>query len=55
VNEPDACSKSTICSTRDVWTLLSHKIKEVLSGYTLADLAKLQEEKSGKESGMYYI
>jgi len=55
VNEPDTCSKSTICSPRDIWTLLSHKIEEILSGYTLADLAKLQEEKTGKEAGMYYI
>jgi Rrf2 family transcriptional regulator, cysteine metabolism repressor len=55
VLEPDSCSKSTICSTRDVWTILSNKIEEVLSGYTLADLAKLQEEKTGKEAAMYYI
>jgi Rrf2 family protein len=55
VNEPDTCLKSTICSTRDIWTLLSHKIAEVLSSYTLADLAKLQEEKNGKEASMYYI
>jgi len=55
VAEPDGCSRSPLCSTRDIWTLLSHKIKEVLSSYTLADLAKLQEEKTGKDAGMYYI
>ena len=55
VAEPDSCSRSPSCSTRDVWTLLSHKIEEVLSSYTLADLAKLQEEKNGKETSMYYI
>ena len=55
VGEPDTCSKSMICSTRDVWTMLSNKIEEVLSSYTLNDLAKLQQEKTGKEASMYYI
>ena len=55
VNEPESCSRAALCSTRDIWTLLSHKIEEVLSSYTLGDLAKLQEEKNGKETSMYYI
>jgi Rrf2 family protein len=55
VGEPDICSRSTLCSTRDIWTLLSNKIEETLSSFTLADLAKLQEEKTGKEPSMYYI
>ncbi len=55
VAEPDNCSRSALCSTRDIWTLLSHKIQEVLSCYTLADLARLQEDKTGNEKGMYYI
>ncbi|HVN97460.1 MAG TPA: Rrf2 family transcriptional regulator [Syntrophorhabdaceae bacterium] len=55
VLEPDSCSKAALCSARDVWSLLSQKIGEVLSGYTLADLVKLQEEKASKEYPMYYI
>jgi Rrf2 family protein len=55
VDEPDTCSRSTLCSTRDIWTLLSNKIEETLSSFTLADLAKLQEEKTVKEASMYYI
>ncbi len=55
VSEPETCSKSAICSARDIWTLLSHEIEEVLSSYTLADLVKLQEEKTEQESAMYYI
>ena len=55
VAEPESCSRAALCSTRDIWTLLSHKIEEVLSSYTLGDLAKLQEEKTGKEATMYYI
>lgn len=55
VTEPDTCSKSAMCSTRDIWTILSNKIEEVLSSYTLADLSKLQEEKTGSDSLMYNI
>ncbi|MCX5808000.1 MAG: Rrf2 family transcriptional regulator [Proteobacteria bacterium] len=55
VAEPDACSKSSLCSSRDIWTIVSNKIEEVLSSYTLADLSKLQEEKSGAGSLMYHI
>jgi Rrf2 family transcriptional regulator, cysteine metabolism repressor len=55
VLEPQACSKSAACCTRDIWTLLSNKIEEVLSGFTIGDLAKLQEEKTGKDTSMYYI
>jgi Rrf2 family cysteine metabolism transcriptional repressor len=55
VNDPDRCQKSSVCSTRDVWTVLGNKIEEVLSGYTLADLVRMQEQKSGSEAGMYYI
>jgi Rrf2 family protein len=55
VSEPDTCSRSSLCSTRDIWSILSNKIEEVLSGYTLADLAMLQEEKTGNETSIYYI
>ena len=55
VSEPGTCAKSSVCCSRDIWTQLSSKIKEVLSGYTLADLAKLQEEKAGAGCPMYYI
>lgn len=55
VNEPDSCAKTPVCSTRDIWALLSKRIEETLAAFTIADLAKLQEEKTGKESAMYYI
>jgi Rrf2 family protein len=55
VNEPAGCSKSQVCSTRDIWTTLGSKIEEVLSGYTLADIVILQKQKSGGEATMYYI
>jgi len=55
VKEPETCAKSGSCSTRDIWTELSDKIEEILSGYTLEDLVNMQNMKSGQEGGMYYI
>ncbi|MBA4418493.1 MAG: Rrf2 family transcriptional regulator [Syntrophus sp. (in: bacteria)] len=55
VKEPETCAKSRSCSTRDIWSELSDKIEEILSGYTLEDLVNMQSTKSGQEAGMYYI
>ncbi len=55
VTKPLACERSARCATRDVWGLLGSKIDEVLSGFTLEKLVLMQEEKSEKEKGMYYI
>ncbi len=55
VREPETCTKSQACSTRDIWRELSNKIEEILSGYTLEDLVNMQSEKSGNEAVMYYI
>jgi len=40
---------------RDIWTLLSNKLDELLSGFTLADLAKMQKDKTDHVSSMYHI
>jgi len=55
VDKPDVCPRSATCASRDVWTLLGGKMDEFLSGLTLDQLARMQEEKSGKGSAMYYI
>lgn len=55
VKEPATCARSNSCFTRDIWTELSNKIEEVLAGYTLDDIVKMQTEKSGAECSMYYI
>ncbi len=55
VAEPSACERSATCATRDIWTLLGHKIEEVLSGLTLEGLVTMQEAKSGAKAQMYYI
>ncbi|OPY68811.1 MAG: HTH-type transcriptional regulator CymR [Syntrophorhabdaceae bacterium PtaU1.Bin034] len=55
VAKPKTCPKSDTCAARDIWSLLGNKIDEVLSSYTLEALVAMQEEKSEKETPMYYI
>jgi Rrf2 family transcriptional regulator, cysteine metabolism repressor len=55
VSKPEVCAKSGTCAARDVWTELENKVEEVLGGFTLDELVKMQEHKSGKDSAMYYI
>jgi Rrf2 family transcriptional regulator, cysteine metabolism repressor len=55
VKEPGTCTKSSGCTTRDIWTELSNKIEEVLAGYTLADIVEIESTKTGTETPMYYI
>jgi DNA-binding IscR family transcriptional regulator len=55
VSKPKTCKKSEGCVARDIWSLLGSKIEEVLSGFTLAQLVDMQEEKSDRDRSMYYI
>ena len=55
VDKPNVCPRSATCASRDVWTLLGGKMDEFLSGFTLDQLARMQDEKSGKDTAMYYI
>ena len=55
VSKPKTCKKSEDCVARHIWSLLGSKIEEVLSGFTLEQLKDMQEEKSDKDSSMYYI
>ena len=38
VLEPEVCDRSDDCLTRSIWTLLSARMKEFWSSFTLADL-----------------
>jgi len=46
VQNPGECSRSSICPTRDVWSILGEKIRETLAAVTLAELAKVRREKA---------
>jgi Rrf2 family protein len=43
VLEPEVCDRSDDCLTRSIWTLLSARMKEFWSGFTLEDLIKTME------------
>lgn len=55
VSDPNICTKSDICATRDVWQMIGNKIEEVMKGVTLAHLAEKQKEKLNQDTPMYYI
>ena len=55
VSNEAACPRAEKCAARDIWTLLSSKVDEVLSGFTLADLARMQNEKKPGDQSMYHI
>ena len=46
VANPGECSRSSICPTRDVWSLLVDKIRETLAAVTLAELVKVRRGKA---------
>ena len=44
VLEPEVCDRSDDCLTRSIWTLLSARMKEFWSSFTLADLIRTMNE-----------
>ena len=46
VQNPSKCSRSSICPTRDVWSMLGEKIRETLAAVTLDELVKVRREKA---------
>lgn len=55
INNPETCTRSESCATRDVWGDLNRAMNEVLESTTLQDLAERQIRKEQPEEGMYYI
>jgi Rrf2 family protein len=55
VNNPEVCTRSELCVTRDVWTELKEAINGVLESTTLQDLVERQKRKERSEEIMYYI
>lgn len=49
------CSRTTFCSTRDIWKLIADKISDVLQAMTLKDLADDTRKKLNKISFTYHI
>ena len=55
VNNPEICSRSAFCVTRDVWHELKMAMDEVLESMTLQDLVERERRKALPEAMMYYI
>jgi len=48
VLEPEVCDRADDCLTRSIWTLLSARMKEFWSSFTLADLIHTMHETGDK-------
>ena len=55
VDNPETCTRSELCVTREVWGELKKAINGVLESITLQDLVERQREKGLPEEAMYYI
>ncbi len=55
VDNPEACNRSELCVTRDIWGELKQAIDDVLDSTTLKDLVERQKRKKQSEAEMYYI
>ena len=55
INDPETCSRSELCATRDVWIELKKAMDGVLESKTLQDLVQMQKKKKTADMVMYDI
>ena len=55
INNPEICTRSELCVTRDIWGELKKAMNGVLESTTLQDLVVRQKGKERPEKAMYYI
>ena len=55
INNPEVCTRSKFCVTRDVWNELKKAMDGVLESTTVQDLVERQKRKERSEAAMYYI
>ncbi len=55
VNNPEMCTRSELCVTRDIWGELKKALNGVLESTTLQDLVERQKRKERSDAAMYYI
>ena len=55
INDPEACSRSGLCATRDIWIELKKAMDGVLESKTLQDLVEMQKKKRAEDMVMYDI
>ncbi len=57
VNNPDICSRSDTCVTRDLWNELKEAVEGVLESTTIKDLVERQQKRTApqQKQAMYYV
>ncbi len=55
VNDPQICTRSALCVTRDIWNELKQAIDRVLESITLQDLVERQKRKETPQAIIYDI
>jgi Rrf2 family protein len=55
IKSPDACERTGLCATREVWGELNEKIDSYLGSHTLEDLLKKHKDKQKSQPLMYSI
>jgi Rrf2 family protein len=55
VINPQSCSRSDSCATRDIWSELKKAMDDILESRTLQDLVEQQKSKDQPKESMYYI
>lgn len=52
---PESCERSETCQSRKIWMLLSNRIIEVFSGFTLEDIAQDECLSGNREAFGYFL
>ncbi len=57
VSNPDICSRSDTCVTRDLWNELKEAVEGVLESTTIKDLVERQQKRTApqQKQAMYYV
>ncbi len=55
VDNPEICTRSKLCVTRDIWCELKKALNGILESTTLQDLVERQRRKEQAEGVMYHI
>lgn len=55
IDNPEMCTRSELCVTRDIWGEIKKAIDGVLESTTLQDLVERQKRKEQTKEAMYYI
>ena len=55
LDDPEACPRSDVCATRDVWSEMKDAMDGVLKSVTIHDLVERQKCKQQTAEAMYHI